>query len=191
MNEETTTETQTEEVEQKFRLRTIVSDQDVLDLRTPSAPVVFAVADNSGGCVLDKDTQELIQALKDYVIENDGLGMAAVQLGVHSRVIVMRRPFNSDQLLVLINPEIQRSQGTSVKGEGCFSLPDTPGEAMVRRASTIFVNYEDEQGVKHEGEMLVGMDARVFQHELDHLNGILIVDTKPNKLGFQGWKRGY
>lgn len=185
MNEESTETTQPEE-ESKFRLRTIISDQDVLELRSESEPVAFAVID-SGAAVLDKDTNELIAALKDYIIENDGLGMAAIQLGVAKRVFVMRRPFSSDNLLVVINPRIRRGEGHSTKGEGCFSMPDTPGEAMVRRFSRIFVDYTDEDGVTYEDEMLVGMDARIFQHEYDHLQGILMIDQKPSKMGFRGW----
>lgn len=187
MNEEKTETTTTEE-EQKFRLRTIISDQDVLDLRKPSQPVVFAAGDNSGKVFLDSDTSDLVQALKDYVTQNDGLGMAAVQLGVHKRLFVMRKPFNSDNLLVVINPHIARREGHAVKGEGCFSLPETPGEAMVRRASMIDVTYDDEEGVTHE-DTFVGMDARIFQHELDHLDGILMIDQKPNGWGFRGWRR--
>lgn len=190
MNEEST-ETTTPEEEPKFRLRTIISDQDVMDLRKPSDPVSFALGDNSGKAFLDKDTAELVQALKDYVVENDGLGMAAVQLGVHKRLFVMRKPFSSDNLLVVINPTILRSEGHSIKGEGCFSLPDTPGEAVVKRASRIFVNYTDEGGVTHEEEMLVGMDARIFQHELDHLDGILMIDAKLGGRGFRGWGRSF
>lgn len=186
MNEESTETTQPEE-ESKFRLRTIISDQDVLELRSESEPVAFAVID-SGAAVLDKDTNELIAALKDYIIENDGLGMAAIQLGVAKRVFVMRRPFNSDQLLVAINPKIRRGSGKSTKAEGCFSIPNMPGDAMVQRFSTVYVDYTDEDGVVHEDEMMVGVDARVFQHELDHLDGILMIDSKSSGRGFKGWR---
>ena len=183
MNEETVNETKSEE-EQKFRLRTIALDTDVSDLRKPSDPVSEAELSSA-------DTKELIQALKDYVTEHQGLGMAAVQLGVHKRIFVMRQPFSSDRLTVVINPRILRGTGHSVKAEGCFSLPDVPADPMVKRSSMIFVNYTDENGVLQEEEMLVGMDARIFQHELDHLDGILMVDAKPNGRGFQRWKRSF
>lgn len=189
MNEnEERTETPVQEAEQKFRLRTIISDNDVMDLRKPSEEVALVLGDSSGRAYPDKDTVELIEALKSYVIENDGLGMAAVQLGVHKRVFVMRRPFNSDQLLVVINPRVRRGEGGSLKAEGCFSLPDLPADPMVRRYSMIWADFTDENGEEHTEEMFVGMDARVFQHELDHLDGILMIDQKPNKKGFQGWK---
>src|SRR5690606_8148898 len=109
MNEnEERIETPVQEEEQKFRLRTIISDNDVMDLRKPSEEVALVLGDSSGRAYPDKDTVELIEALKSYVIKNDGLGMAAVQLGVHKRIFVMRRPFNSDQLLVVINPRVRR-----------------------------------------------------------------------------------
>lgn len=192
MNEETTETTETTEEEVKFRLRTIVSDQDIMTLREESVPVMFVVADNSGKACLDKDTQELIQALTDYVVENDGLGMAGVQLGVAKRVFVMRWPYNGDRIVTIINPRLIRGEGHSVKAEGCFSIPDVPSNvagARVKRMSRIFVDYTDEEGVDHKDEMLVGMDARVFQHELDHLNGYLMLDNKTPTGEFRGWER--
>lgn len=186
------TESKVEETEeQKFRLRTIISDQDVMDLRKESEEVILSMGDNSGNAYPDGETLELVQALKDYVLENDGLGMAAVQLGVHKRLFVMRRPFSSDQLLTVINPTIKRVDGQSTKPEGCFSIPDAPADAMVTRASMIWVDFTDEFGNSYENEMLVGMDARIFQHEYDHLFGILMLDTKPNRRGFRGWKRSF
>ncbi len=193
MNEETTETTKTEkQEEQKFRLRTIVSDQDIMTLREESVPVVFAVGDNSGKAFLDKDTTELIQALRDYVVENDGLGMAGVQLGETKRVFVMRWPFNGDKIVTIINPRLIRGEGHSVKAEGCFSIPEVPSNvigARVKRMSMIFVDYTDEEGVNHNEEMLIGMDARVFLHELDHLSGHLMLDNKTPTGAFMGWER--
>ena len=186
MNEEKTEATTTEEA--KFRLRTIVSDQDAITLREVSKPVAFTYGDNSGAAFLDKDTAELIQALKDYVVENDGLGMAAIQLGVAKRVFVMRQPFNGNRIVTIINPQIIRGNGSRIKGEGCFSVPNLPdsiGGVLVKRMTTIFVNYDDEKGERQTEEMFVGMDARIFQHELDHLNGITMLDDTR----FKGWDR--
>ena len=189
MHEETN-ETTTEE--QKFRLLEVTSDQDAMLLRKESEPVSFVIADNSGQSYLDNDTRELIQALKDYIIEHDGLGMAAVQLGVHKRVIVMRKPFSSDRLVVMINPKLLRGTGKSTKGEGCFSIKLPGGTlARVERMSQIFVEFQDEQGETHTDEMLIGMDARIFQHELDHLNGYLMIDEKTPTGRFRGWQRAF
>tara|TARA_R110002126_G_C10490983_1_gene504783 strand:+ start:28404 stop:28955 length:552 start_codon:yes stop_codon:yes gene_type:complete len=183
MNEKETVET-TETEPEKFRLRTIISDADVVDLRKPSDPVSLTELNSS-------DTKELIQALKDYVVKHGGLGMAAVQLGVHKRIFVMRRPFSSDNLSVIVNPVIHRGTGHAVKGEGCFSLPNMPATPMVKRMSMIHVTYTDEHGVEQAQDMLVGMDARIFQHELDHLNGVLMIDAKSGGRGFQQWKRSF
>ena len=195
MNEETTETTKTEkQEEQKFRLRTIVSDQDIMTLREKSVPVTFAVGDNSGKAFLDKDTTELIQALKDYVVENGGLGMAGVQLGETKRVFVMRWPHSSDKIVTIINPRLIRGEGHSVKAEGCFSLPDLPSNvvgARVKRMSRIFVDYTDEEGMNHNEEMLMGMDARVFLHELDHLEGSLCLDESMPHGRFMGWERSF
>ncbi len=192
MNEEKTETTTTEEEEQKFRLRVIVSDQDVITLRKKSDPVVFTIGDSIGDAFLDSDTQELIQALKDYVVEHDGFGMAGVQLGVTKRVFVMRQPFNSDRIITIINPKLIRGNGHSIKAEGCFSVPNLPENvkgARVKRMSRIFVDYADEEGTYHEDEMFVGMDARTFQHELDHLDGFLMLDDNTPRGEFRGWER--
>lgn len=173
------------EVEEKFRLRSIIVDEDAMFLRKESEPVSFGLGDSSGRAYLDGDTNELIQALKEYILEHDGLGMAAIQLGVQKRLFVMRKPWNSDNLLVVINPEIVNVHGKSKKVEGCFSLPmpDNMG-AYVERPSQIDVRYLDKAGETHE-DTLFGMDARVFLHEFDHLQGKLMVD-EPH---FQSWRR--
>lgn len=179
---------------EKFRLRTVVSDEDIMTLRKESEPVVLVLGDNSGRAFPDKDTSELIQALKDYTVEHNGLGMSAIQLGVARRVFVMRWPYSSDNIVTVINPQFIRGEGRSIKTESCFSIPDLPSNilgARVRRMSTIFINYTDEQGVIYEEEMLVGMTARVFLHELDHLNGFLMLDDKTSTGVFQGWERSF
>lgn len=190
MNENNSKETEVVEVE-KFRLLTVDTDENVNLLRRVSENVSFVAGDNSGNVYLDNDTQELIQALKDFVVENDGLGMSAIQLNVPKRVFVMRKPWNSNRLLTVINPTIIRSEGQSRKAEGCFSIPEMDGVAgMVQRPSRIWVNFFDENGVEYKDELMVGMDARVFQHELDHLNGKLFIDNKLVRGGkFLGWTR--
>ena len=118
--------------------------------------------------------------------------MAGVQLGVTKRIFVMRWPYNSDRLVTIINPRLIRGEGHSVKSENCFSLPDLPSNvngARVKRMSRIFVHYTDEEGIEHGEEMLVGMDARTFQHELDHLDGFLMLDSKTPRGEFRGWER--
>ena len=192
MNEENVIDKTDDTKEEKFRLRTIVSDEDIMILRKESDPVVLAMGDNSGKAFPDKDTLELIQALRTYVVEHHGLGMSAIQLGVAKRVFVMRRPYNSDNIVTMINPRLLRGEGHSVKSEGCFSIPDLPSNvigAKVKRMSSIFVEYTDEDGILYEEDMLVGMDARIFLHELDHLNGYLCLDDRTPTGKFMGWER--
>jgi len=174
-------------VEEKFRLRTVVSDEDGLFLRKKSEEVAFAVVGSEGSVCVDRDTAELIEALKTYTRENEALGMSAVQLGVLKRVFVMRKPWNSENLITVINPSILRVEGKSTKIEACFSIPMPDGMgAGVQRPSTIWVSFSNEAG-EIEEDMFVGMDARVFQHEFDHLRGRLMLD-EPN---FKGWRRQF
>lgn len=179
MKPEETTES-IEEPVNKFRLRNTISDQDALFLREVSEPVVFDESNH-----LDQDTLELITALHDYINENDGMGMAAIQLGVKKRILVMRKPWCTDQLVTMINPKLLRKSGKNTKPEGCFSIPLPDGVgALVTRHTDVVVEYTDINGVVHENEWLVGVDARVFQHEFDHLYGILFID-KPKFKGFR------
>jgi peptide deformylase len=104
----------------------------------------------------------------------------------------MRRPFNSNDIITVINPVILRGEGHSVKTENCFSIDALPSNvrgARVKRMSRIFVNYTSVDGTHYEEEQLVGIDARVFQHELDHLNGELMLDEGTKYGKFMGWDR--
>jgi len=177
-------EQETTQEDAKYRLRTIVSDTDVTDLRKESEEVSLTE-------IQSEEMQELTEALRTYVRDNYGLGMAAVQLGVHKRVFVMRKPFNSQRIVTMINPKVLRRRGKSRKPEGCFSIPTPNGVqgAVVERATEIYVEFTDEEGVTHTEEMMMGMDARIFQHELDHLDGHLMLDDKTPTGKFRGWRR--
>jgi peptide deformylase len=98
-----------------------------------------------------------------------GIGLAAPQVGVQERVIVVDV---GEDPLVLVNPEISAADGEQVGLEGCLSVPDLVGE--VRRAEWVRVTGLDRRGrpAGLEGE---GLLARVLQHEIDHLDGILFV----------------
>jgi peptide deformylase len=98
-----------------------------------------------------------------------GVGLAAPQVGVRQRVIVVDV---AEEPIVLINPEITATDGQQVGLEGCLSLPDLVGE--VRRAQWVTVKGLDRWGkpITAEGE---GLLARALQHEVDHLSGILFV----------------
>ncbi len=107
-----------------------------------------------------------------------GVGIAAPQLGMPERMVIVdcrlgRRPCRNHGLLRLLNPEIERGEGQVLGREGCLSVPDWVG--MVSRASQITVRYQDEHGQRQRLESS-GFEARVIQHEVDHLDGILFID---------------
>ena len=137
-----------------------------------------------------KDFGEALQALVDDMVETmhaaNGLGLAAPQIGVLERVIVIQLPEeeeapHSSQLFALCNPQIVKAEGEEENEEGCLCLPGWVGE--VKRATSVVVKAQDRQGkkvrIKAEGIL-----ARAFQHESDHLDGILYIDRveSPDKI---------
>ncbi|TLS68165.1 peptide deformylase [Mariprofundus erugo] len=107
-----------------------------------------------------------------------GVGIAAPQIGWQQRMMVVdcrlsQRPCRNHGLLWMCNPVIESATGSSLGREGCLSVPDWVG--MVERAKSIRVTYDDMHGQRQQLESS-GFEARVIQHELDHLNGILFVD---------------
>ncbi len=108
----------------------------------------------------------------------NGVGIAAPQVGDNRRLIIVdcresQRPCKHHGLLTMVNPAIESSHGEKLGREGCLSVPDWVG--MVPRAAEITVSYHDPQGVKHR-ITATGFEARVIQHEIDHLDGILFID---------------
>ena len=120
-----------------------------------------------------KDTKEFVKELIEAMWSNSGLGISANQLGYNYRVFAMRGETKKDSI-VCFNPEIKDfSPEMNTMEEGCLSLPDV--FAKVVRPAYVAISYFDQNG-KVEGQLASGMTARVFQHELDHLDGILFVD---------------
>jgi peptide deformylase len=121
------------------------------------------------------DLQRLIDDMVETMYAAPGVGLAANQVGSPHRVFVANPSEDHDpaQLLVLINPELVESDGEIIAEEGCLSIPDFREE--VRRARRVLVRGLDrnERPIEVEGEDLL---ARIVQHELDHLNGVLFVD---------------
>lgn len=106
--------------------------------------------------------------------EEKGVGLAATQVNIHQRIVVMDVSENGNQPIVLINPEIiNQSEETLINEEGCLSVPGT--YAKVNRHTSCTVKALDRDGKEFilDGEELLSI---CIQHELDHLNGILFVD---------------
>ena len=120
-----------------------------------------------------KDTKEFAEELIEAMWSNSGLGISANQLGYNYRAFSMRGETKKDSI-VCFNPEIKDfSPEMNTMEEGCLSLPDV--FARVVRPAHVAISYLNQDG-KQEGQLASGMTARVFQHELDHLDGILFVD---------------
>ena len=128
--------------------------------------------------VFDGELQRLVDDMVETMHAARGLGLAAPQVGVLQRVIVVELPKDeedpqSGKRYVLVNPEIVRREGEEVAEEGCLSIPGYVG--LVRRASKVAVRAQTPKGkrIQVEGE---GLLARALQHEIDHLDGILYID---------------
>jgi peptide deformylase len=132
---------------------------------------------------LDKESKEIIQTLIDSFLErDDASGLAAPQIGINKRVIVFRtkgfdedaKKRNKNDFEVLVNPRINQERGEKVKkAEGCLSCPEIQVE--ISRFPEIKVRALDAKGEKINKRYLDYV-ARVIQHEIDHLDGKLIVD---------------
>ncbi|HQE91440.1 MAG TPA: peptide deformylase [Anaerolineae bacterium] len=131
---------------------------------------------------VEKVTPEVRELIRDMVETMDaanGVGLAAVQVGEMVRVIVIETPEDeedptSGKLYIVINPEIVKmSKETAVGSEGCLSVPGYAGE--VERATEVVVRGLDRHG-KPFRLRARGFLARVFQHEIDHCNGVLYTD---------------
>lgn len=129
-----------------------------------------------------------LTAIADDMIEimqasPGGVGIAAPQLGYSKRIIVVNAPQKTDQsrqpdqtnhgMLVLVNPEISKWKGMVKAREGCLSVPDYTGKVI--RAEKIALHAQDLNG-KACSYSMQGYEARIVQHEIDHLEGILFID---------------
>jgi len=135
-------------------------------LRQPSAPVER----------VDKDLKRLIDDMFETMYAAPGIGLAAVQVGVPRRLVVLDTADEKEEprQLVLINPEIVKlGAEMRLHEEGCLSIPDIRIE--IERPSSVTVRYLDREGKKQELEA-DGLLATAIQHETDHLNGKLIID---------------
>lgn len=132
---------------------------------------------------LDKSAREDIRTLMETFLErDDALGLAAPQIGIQRRIIIFKnknfdqkgRPAGEKDFDLLVNPRITQTRGEPVLGaEGCLSCPEIQVE--IRRHPEIKVRAYDRNGNKIS-KRYTEFAARVVQHELDHLEGILIVD---------------
>jgi peptide deformylase len=121
------------------------------------------------------DLKKLADDMFESMYAAEGIGLAAPQIGISKRMYVVDLSVGKDpeQRLVLINPEIIEKEGKQTEEEGCLSLPDIRDK--VNRHYRVRMRAQDVDGTwfEVEGEELL---SRAFQHELDHLDGILFID---------------
>ncbi|MDB5686191.1 MAG: peptide deformylase [Rhizorhabdus sp.] len=130
---------------------------------------------------VDDELRALIGDMFETMYDAPGIGLAAIQVGVPKRVLVIDlqekedaegKPIRNPR--VFINPELfDPSEEYSVYSEGCLSVPDQ--YADVERPAVVHARWLDEQGVAHE-EKLEGLMATCLEHEMDHLEGVLFID---------------
>lgn len=122
--------------------------------------------------VFDKRLHTLIDDMFDTLYSANGAGLAAVQVGIRKRVVVIDT-YQEGEKLELVNPVIVKTEGERKTLEGCLSIPGVHGYVM--RPERVTVRAQDRNGVMHEytGE---GLLAQAFCHELEHLDGGLFID---------------
>lgn len=131
---------------------------------------------------VDDEIRKLARQMLQTMYSEDGIGLAAPQVGIHKQLIVVDcEPDNADiPPYILINPVITKfGKDTCVIQEGCLSIPKVFMD--VTRPEVIEVTYKDENG-RPQKLTAKGLLARVIQHELDHLNGVMFVDRVDNTL---------
>ncbi len=121
--------------------------------------------------LITDETIALLDNLYETMVANDGIGIAAPQVGKNKRVAIVE--VDEGDKFELINPEIIEAKGESIDVEGCLSIPHVYG--TVKRADEVTVRYYDREGEEIE-VTAYGYLARAFQHEIDHLNGVLFVE---------------
>jgi len=123
----------------------------------------------------DQALDALISRMRATVDKEQGVGIAAPQIGVSRRLVLVQRQDKAEMPFeAYLNPKVvSRSEETVVGWEGCLSVP--AGYGRVERARTIRIEYEQLDGT-HQSEDVTDWTARIFLHELDHLDGILFID---------------
>jgi len=142
---------------------------NLLQIRKIGDPVLRIKAEKIDE--VNKKNNDLIDNMFEIMYAEDGVGLAAPQVGISKRIAVV--DIREDNKIVLINPEIIAEEGKAIMEEGCLSIPGETGDVI--RSQKITVRSLDRNGneIKFEAE---GYEARAIQHEIDHLDGVLFID---------------
>ena len=140
----------------------------ILRFPDPRLKIVAAEVKN-----IDEKIHRLARDMAETMYEAPGIGLAATQVDVHLRLVVIDASETRDQLLVLVNPELIESTGIQVCEEGCLSVPGIYDK--VERAENVVVRYLDLDG-KTQTIAAEGLLAVCLQHEIEHLDGRVFVE---------------
>jgi peptide deformylase len=162
----------------------------VRKVRLLGDPVLRAEAEDVEA--YDNDLRALVRDMFETMYHEEGIGLAAPQVGVSKRVIVLdlRREDHDDEPIALVNPRLTwKSTDTAKQTEGCLSIPGL--EEIVERPAKVRVEARDPEGepVEIEADELL---ARALQHEIDHLDGILFLDrvsALKRRMLLKKWKK--
>ena len=142
----------------------------VLPIKTLPEPVLRQKAKRVG--TIDASIKKLVADMQETLHDDPGrVGLAAPQIGVSLRVVVIGMPDEED--MILINPEIIKKKGERTVSEGCLSIPGYMGK--LNRAETVTAKWHNLNG-KEERVKAEGLLAQALEHEIDHLNGWLYID---------------
>ena len=122
---------------------------------------------------IDDNCRSLAKDMLETMYHNQGIGLAATQVNIQKRLVVIDLSTEKNEAMCLINPEILSSEGTEESQEGCLSVPEY--FEMVTRAEKISYRYMDVNGEVIENQT-EGLLAICIQHEIDHLDGKLFID---------------
>lgn len=120
---------------------------------------------------IDSSIQQLIDDMVETMQQAQGVGLAAPQVGVSLRVVVLQMP--GEEIIIIINPQIVKRSGEREVSEACLSVPGYAGE--IRRSVSVTVKGQDRQG-KAIRLKAIDLMAQALEHELDHINGVLYID---------------
>ena len=148
-----------------------IGNIDKLSIITYPDPVLKQVAEPVKD--VTPEIIKLAQRMTDLMIKNSGIGLAAPQVGVSLRIVVISLTGKHDDAEVFINPELSNFHGRSEMEEGCLSVPNV--RAKVQRFGACNVRALDLEGNQFLVDA-VELAAIVFQHETDHLDGVLFID---------------
>jgi peptide deformylase len=141
----------------------------IVDVHLLGSPVLREQAEVIG--TVDEDVRKLVRNLFDTMHADNGIGLAANQVGLARRVAVVQT--EDDDPIILIDPEIVEREGQIRGEEGCLSIPDIFADVTRARRIVVETTTLDNERVSIEAEDL---QSRAIQHEIDHLDGILFLD---------------